>query len=64
LDAVYCNTDISVLLIDRNDYLFAQTIIGGPFSPTLIKEDLSRLFPDDDIITSDLLARPPLMPYF
>lgn len=64
LEAVYSNADISVFLIDRTDADDKLPVITGPRNPTLIKEDLSKAFPDEPRITRELLALEAAGPYF
>ncbi len=62
LDALYCNTELSFLIVNR-DPVTNQPSISGPFGPTVHKEDLTRLF-DDLKIPLEILETTPNQPYF
>jgi hypothetical protein len=64
LDSVYSNADIRFVLIDRDNAGTGQPTVTGPFSPTLVKADLSKACPDDPGVMAALLARPADTPYF
>jgi hypothetical protein len=64
LYSVYSDSDISFFLIDRDNQAAGGPNITGPFSPTLVKEDLSRAIPDTPDISQELLKAAPLCPYF
>lgn len=64
LEVLYSNTDVSFFLINRDNADAGGPLITGPFEPTLVKEDLGKVFPDDPEISPELLTQPPLTPYF
>lgn len=65
LEAVYSNTgSVHLFVIDRDKTPSAASDVAGPFSPTLVKEDLINALPEDVKVTPELLAREPTDPYF
>ena len=64
LQSLYSNSEVSLFVIDRDNAETGGPPITGPFCPTLVKEDLSKAFPDDPAITPELLRQPPHSPYF
>lgn len=65
LEAVYSNNDaLRLFVIDRDSAASGTPNIAGPFSPTLVQEDLIKALPDDVKVTPELLTREPTDPYF
>lgn len=54
LDVIYSNTDISFLIINRDPATAESTITYEHFKPTLVKADLSKLYPDESGIAAAL----------
>jgi len=63
-DAVYSDADIHFILIDRDNAGSGRPTVNGPFSPTLVKADLSKVCSDDPGVMAALLAKPADTPYF
>ena len=64
LDAVYSDTDTSIFVINRDNAEAGGPVITGPFSPTVIKADLSKAFLNEPEIKEQLLSQQPVTPYF
>lgn len=61
LEALYSNTDIRFIVVDRDDQ--DKATASGPFSPTEEKRDLDK-FAKELCIPSGLIAAQPNSPYF
>jgi hypothetical protein len=61
LEALYSNTDIRFIIVDRDDQ--DKPTSTGPFSPTLVKQDLDQIA-QDLCIPSGLLSAQANTPYF
>jgi len=64
LAALYSNADITFYLIDRDNEEKGDQTISGPFSPTLEKADLSKVFPDEPAIANRLTDKGTPVAYF
>ena len=65
LEAVYSNTDtVRLFVIDRDETTSGESDMTGPFSPTLVKEDLIKALPEDIKVTPELLTKEATDPYF
>jgi hypothetical protein len=65
LEAVYSNNHfVRLFVIDRDKTPSGASNIAGPFSPTLVREDLIKALPEDIKVTPELLMREPTDPYF
>jgi len=64
VEAVYADTNVRIYLIDLDEFDARKPSVEGPYQPTAVKTDLTRVFAGEPALPDKALQLEPEGPYF